>query len=187
MQQAIEAGRVVSAVLARAAEGRVVMCFFDTAPRLIDVTGATYERIQEVTAMVTAGGGTSIGCGLKALMDNEVEVDGIAVVSDAQENRAPLFVHAYSQYIERFGKDVPVYLYRVGPKYLADYGDLSRTMGSAGYDLQEFDLRNQQVDYTSLPNLVLTMRTNRYSLVQEIMDTPLLTLDQVFRTREEVA
>lgn len=184
MQTAIESGKMVSAVLARVAEGKTIMGFFDTAPRLIDATGHTYETIQKATSLIIANGGTSIGCALQALMDNGVEVDGVAVVSDAQENRTPFFTEVYARYCEKAGKEIPVYLYRVGPHYNQYSGDLdlAKSMKMAGYDLQEFDLRNQTVDYTSLPNLVLTMRTNRYSLVQEIMDTPLLTLDQVFRT-----
>jgi len=41
------------------------------------------------------------------------------------------------------------------------------------------------VDFYSLPNLVQTMRTNRYSLIEEIMETPLLTLEQAFAKFEE--
>jgi hypothetical protein len=37
-----------------------------------------------------------------------------------------------------------------------------------------------KIDYYSLPNIIPTMKTTRYSLVDEIMGTPLLTLKQVF-------
>ncbi len=45
----------------------------------------------------------------------------------------------------------------------------------AADDLQEFDL-GAGTDFYSLPNLIKTMRTNRYSLVDEILTSPLLTL-----------
>jgi len=51
-------------------------------------------------------------------------------------------------------------------------------MKNASQDLQVFDLP-ANLDYYSLPNLVATMRTNRYSLVDEIMAVPLATLASV--------
>ena len=44
---------------------------------------------------------------------------------------------------------------------------------------QIIDLREQKVDTYSLPNLVQSMRVSRHSLVDEILATPLLSLDQV--------
>jgi hypothetical protein len=51
-------------------------------------------------------------------------------------------------------------------------------MQQSGLDMQVFDLTGG-VDYYSLPNLIQTMRTNRYSLVDEIMSTKLLKLADV--------
>jgi hypothetical protein len=56
-------------------------------------------------------------------------------------------------------------------------------MNIAKIDMQVFDLRGG-IDYYSLPNLVATMRTNRYSLIDEVMAVPLLTLDKVFKNFE---
>ena len=53
-------------------------------------------------------------------------------------------------------------------------------LAKEGVDLSTFDLTGG-VDYYSLPNLVATMRTSKYSLVQEVMDTRLLKLSDVFR------
>jgi hypothetical protein len=52
--------------------------------------------------------------------------------------------------------------------------------------MQTFDLRDGKTDYYSIPNLVQTMRSNQYSLVDEIMATPLLSLSEVLKDAELV-
>lgn len=177
MQQAIETSRVVAATLARVAE-EVHLVFFDTSPRYIDATDKDYDKLLKETAAITANGGTSIGCGLAYIRERAIEIDGIAIVSDGAENNAPLFAREYDTYAAQFGKQVPVYLYRCRGEQ-SWMGDLADTMKKAGHDMHEFDLRGG-VDAYSLPNLIATMRSNRYSLVDEIMQTPLITLDSVF-------
>ena len=174
MSQAIEVARRVAATLAKMVKGKVWLTFFDTAPQTIDVTGAPLDVIQKATRYIQAGGGTSIGCGLARMLDERQEIDGIAIISDAQENEPPYFHDAYKRYTEMYGKEVPVYLYHCGSKD----GTLQRLMKNASQDLQVFDLP-ANLDYYSLPNLVATMRTNRYSLVDEIMAVPLATLTSV--------
>lgn len=180
MQDAIEATRQVAATLARMASGKVHLVFFDTAPRLVDATGKTYEALLAETKHVLANGGTSIGCGLQLALDRGLEVDGIAVVSDSAENNTPYFAQVYGRAVEAWGKAVPVYLYKMRGEATQK---LEITMEAAGHDLQIFDLRGG-VDYYSLPNLVQTMRTQRFGLVDEIMGVPLRKLDEVFRVRD---
>jgi hypothetical protein len=108
------------------------------------------------------------------MMESGVEVDGIAIVSDGGENNPPYFPQVYKVYTERIGKEVPVYLYHCD----GERNVLSLTMQQSGLDMQVFDLTGG-VDYYSLPNLIQTMRTNRYSLVDEIMSTKLLKLADV--------
>lgn len=184
MGVAIEQARQVASILARVAES-VHLVFFNTSPVKVDVTGKTYDEIKAITALVEAGGGTSIGCGLDMVKAMQIEVDGIAIISDAQENSTPWFYRVYQDYCAQIGKVVPVYLYRcnMGSQGWADH-DLARTMKDAKLDMQEFDLRGR-VDSYSLPNLVATMRSNKYSLVDEIMGTALLTLDGVFRQNRD--
>jgi hypothetical protein len=43
-----------------------------------------------------------------------------------------------------------------------------------------------EADYYSIPNMVQTMRTNRYSLIDEIMEVPLLKINDVLKLREAV-
>lgn len=177
MQHAIEAARHVAALLARVAQGKTHLVFFNTTPTYYDVTGMALDKITEITKREVANGGTGIGCGLKYMLEKKIEVDGIAVVTDGGENQPPAFREVHADYTAKFGKDVPVYYYKLR-------GDSNDTFHSNcernGLALQTFDL-TKGVDYHSLPNLIQTMRTNRFSLVDEIMEHPLLKLEDVFK------
>lgn len=176
MAHSIEMSRQVAGLLARVAEGNVHLVFFNTSPTYINATGKTYDELAKLTKREVAGGGTSIGCGLQYLLEQSVEVDGIAIVSDGAEHSAPHFHHVYAEYAAKFGKSIPVYLF-VCP---GEPNSLTGVCARAGLALQEFDL-TRGVDYYSLPNLIQTMRTNRFSLVDEILAQPLLRLEDVFK------
>lgn len=185
MGTAIEAARVLAAYLARVVKGKVHLVFFDTAPRYFDATGRTLERLNAETRGVSPSGGTSIGCGLDYALTRGLEFDGIAIVSDAAENSHPAFASVYAKVEDALGKTVPVYLYRLacGMPSHVDV-DLAESMRMSRHDLQEFDLSTGKVDYNSLPNLVVTMRTNKYSLADEILATPLMTVGEVLKRKE---
>jgi hypothetical protein len=161
--------------------GSVKLVFFDTMPRPLDVTGKSYDEILRITGAVRDHGGTSIGCGLDWAMKADFDASGIAIVSDGAENSPPFFAETLAKYQEKLGIDVPVYLYWMPCKDPSmphnDPRRLANTMEAAGLALDAFDLRGG-VDYYSLPNLAATMRANRYSLVEEIMSTPLLKFDE---------
>lgn len=180
MERAIEISRHVSATLAKMVKGRVWLVFFNTAPHTIDVTGAPLDVIQKATQYIRANGGTSIGCGLQRMLDSKEEIDGIAIVSDGDENTAPIFSQVYPKYAAFAGKEPTVYLYHCGSKHPG----LTVSMQRAGIDMQVFDIA-EGVDYYSVVNLVQTMRTNRYSLVDEVMSTKLLTLADVFESKRK--
>jgi hypothetical protein len=57
-------------------------------------------------------------------------------------------------------------------------------MQRAGLEMQTFDIRGG-TDYYSIPNLAQTMRTKTYGLVDEILATPLLTLNSVLKVSTE--
>jgi len=203
MSSTIEASRQVAATLARMVKGNVYLVFFDTSPRFINATGKTYDELLKETSKVRADGGTSIGVALQYLLDAKLEVDGIAVVSDAKENQNPAFTAVYARYAEFVGKQPPVYLYRCGPEYRSHLiprlrmlnatsfrfsgdMDLQDSMKLAELDLQEFVL-GDSIDHYALPNLVQTMRVNRYSILDEIMAVPLVTLKEVFKSERKEA
>lgn len=187
MKQAIEVATEVSATLAKMVKGKVWLVFFDVSPQTIEVTGKPLDEIKKLTRHIRAGGGTSIGCGLQRMLDAKEEVDGIAVVSDADENTTPYFADVYKKYSAWAGKDVPVYLYlcKAG-MYDMHATKLQDSMKRVGADIQVFDIQ-RGVDFYALPNLVQSMRTNRYSLIDEVMATPLLSLKDILKIdRKEV-
>lgn len=184
MVESMEAAKLVAATLAKVVSGEVRLVFFNTAPQNFDVSGKTFDEVKVMTQYVRAGGATSIGCGLKHALGTGFEPGGIAIVSDGAENTPPYFVDQYDGMVKKLEKDVPVYLYWVkcdSPNPLNNDPDrLRASMEKLGHEVEVFDIR-QGIDFYSLPNIVQTMRANRYSLIDEIMAVPLLTLDEVFQ------
>lgn len=177
MRDSIAAARKICAVLARAAKGRVHLVFFNGSPEYFDVTGADYDKILAITKRVTPGGGTHIGCGMQYLADRGIVVNGVAVVSDGGERGSPNFAVAYRQYEKKMDVSPTVYLYKVAGD---DPDWMSQMCRVEGVGVEVFDLTGGLDEY-SLPNLVATMRTSRFSLLDEINNTPLMRLSDVFK------
>lgn len=172
MAGAIEVAKGVAAILARIVKGSVYLVFFDSSPRFFDVTGKTVEEIRTITRMIKPEGSTSIGCGLQYIREKKLLVDGIAIVTDGGENCTPYFAPTYAGYTSDLGVEPTIYVY--GTCNAADL-----FVRKHGLDCQTFDIGSGKIDYYSLPNLVQTMRVGRYSLLDEVLATELLTLDEV--------
>lgn len=201
MGEAIETGRQVASLLAKMVRGEVHLVFFDVAPRYINATGKDYDRLLEETRRLAADGGTSIGCGLRYVMEAGFNVDGIAIISDACENEAPLFADVYRQLAKKLDREPPVYLYKITPdmreqiaafarakglhpsRVLPEQDSLTPSMTRGGFEMSTYEL-GASVDYYSLPNIVQTMRVRRYTLFDEILATPLLTMEQALKRKE---
>jgi hypothetical protein len=182
MRTAIEVARKVASIIARQVKGSVHLVFFDTKPRYINVTGKSYEDIYNETKRITADGGTSIGCGLKMIQDKNIIVNGIAICSDGGDNTVPYFHSQYNDYCDKMGMEPTVYLFHVPGDWNALEDEWYSAKDRIRYHtpLEIFEL-GHSVDYYALPQLALTMRTSAYSLVEEIMDTKLLTFNDVFK------
>ena len=101
----------------------------------------------------------------------------------------PMFAQAYRSYADHLGKEPTVYHYWLKGDLRAvlvaqrGFGlgrdavnELEPNAKRAGITVDTFDLTEHETDYYSLPNLVATMRVNRFSLADEVMATPLLTV-----------
>lgn len=179
MQETIELARKIAALIAERVSGKVYLVFFNTAPVLIDVTGKTYEEILAATRRLSAHGMTSIGCGVDYLRSRKLPVQGIVIASDGGENSAPFFADAFERYKKELEADPTLYFFHVA-------GDEDRLTGNCravGIQLERFEM-GASVDYYSLPNMIPTLRANRYALFDEIMEVPLLTINQVFSNVE---
>lgn len=179
MHQAIDTTRLVAGTLARMVKGNVHVVWVDESPRYYNATGKTYDEIIAETSGVVAGGNTCLGCGIASINEKGIEVDGITLVSDGGENRQPLFSKAYADYAKKIGKEPPVYFY----KLRGDPDRVSVGMEDAGIEMTTNDLTNMKIDYYSMPNLIKTMSTKRYGLVDTVLDTPLLKVKDVIKTK----
>jgi len=175
MSKSIETSRHVAALLAQQVKGRVHLVFFDTHAYHMDVTGMTYAQIVEMTRRVQADGGTSMGVPLEYLAARGAAVNGIAVCSDGGHRHYTSFEAAYTAYCEQLGVHPTVYLFHVpgDPNYMVAGCE------RAGIPVQVFEL-GRTPDYYALPELVRVMRSDRFSLLDEILAVPLRTLDSVF-------
>lgn len=178
MEDGVAKAVEVAAVLARLVRGRVILGFFNDTLVTYDVTGKSLAEIQKETRFVKAGGsGTRAYVGLDWLMENKIAVGGIAIVGDGGENKEREFGEYYARYAKMIGSEPSVYFFKLKPGggYAAGHSD---TLTGQVAHMQTFDIR-AGVDYTSLPNLVQMMRVGRYSLLDEVMNTKLATLDEV--------
>lgn len=175
MQESMKLGREIAALLAQQVKGKIYLIFFNVAPAFVDVTGLTLDQINKATRHFNANGGTSIGCGIDYLRDMGTIVNGITIVSDGGDNTTPLFADAYKRYTEKMDIEPTIYFYRLQGE--ADV--LSNLCRKEKIQTEKFDL-SEGVDYYSIPSLVKTMRTSRYSLLDEIMNTKLFTFKTIF-------
>lgn len=187
MSACIGAACQVAGTLSKLVKGKVYLVFFDIQPYFIEVTGKSYEEILRDTRMISAAGGTSIGCGLQYLLDRNIKVQGIAIVSDARENSAPFFADRYTRYVQVTGEEPAVYLYRYGGYQPVTQRfstgqvdiDLRDRMAQAGLQLAEFDVATT-TDHYAIPNMARSMTTKHYGLIDQVMNSKLITLDMVF-------
>ncbi|KKN46568.1 hypothetical protein LCGC14_0671640 [marine sediment metagenome] len=175
MGTSIEVAKQIASLIAQQVKGSVHLVFFDTSPTYYDVTNKTLDEIQAMTSRIQAIGGTSIGCGLDLIYNKGIIINGIAICSDGGDNTKSEFHQSYPKYAAKFGMEPTVYHFYVP----GDQDALTANCNNARILVERFDL-GQNVDYVSLPQIILTMRENRYQLVQEILDVPLLTLNEVF-------
>ena len=176
MTSSIVVARNVASLIAQQVKGKVYLVFFNTSPMNFDVTGKNLEQITEMTRRLVATGGTSVGCGLDLLYEKGILINGIAICSDGGDNTIPYFHEAYGRYIKKFGMEPPVYLFHVP----GDADLLSGFCDRVGILIEKFQL-GRDVDFYSLPNIVKTLRTSRYTLIEEIMEMSLLGFTDVFK------
>lgn len=180
MRESIEATRFIAAHLARMAE-EVHLIFFDSQPHYKALgAGATLEEIKELTKHVRGSGGTDCFVGLTYLGVKGIEVDGVVVISDGGHNYHYTLSRQWKDYCTRFAKEPTLYFFKVKG---SDPDVFSPTLQAEGIGFEMFDL-TKGVDYYSLPNVLATLNTRRWSLLDQIMETPLKTLDEVFSHAE---
>jgi len=178
MEKGIELAKMIAGLIAQQVKGKVHLVFFNDQPTYFDVSGMDYAEICEITKRQRADGMTSVGVGLDYLIKKGEIINGIAIATDGAENRSPLFHDAYRKYANLHGMEPPVYIFEIKSGMWGCSNTVTPCCERAGILAETFNMEN--VDFYSLPNVIKTMRTSRYTLVEEIMEVPLLTFEDVF-------
>lgn len=171
MENAIEVGKRLAAMISGITEADLFVFAFDTVPYPVQAKGKELSDWERAFQHINAGGGTCIGCGLEALRLKKQMVEQIIIVTDEGENSAPYFADAYEAYKRDLAAIPNVIIVRVG--HSSDW--VERGLKQKQIPVDTFTFAG---DYYSLPNLVpLLSRPSRLELLMEILDTPLPVRD----------
>ncbi|HEX4592065.1 MAG TPA: hypothetical protein VH120_19180, partial [Gemmataceae bacterium] len=164
MEQAIELGKRLGALISAVCEKDLFVYAFDTMAYPIERAGDDLASWEKALKGITAGGGTSCGVPFDYMSRKRQYVEQVIVVSDEGENTAPFFVPALVKYREEIRADPNVCFVRT-PGAVTLLEDQCR---QAGVLCDAFQFTG---DYYSLPNLVpLLSRPSKLELLMEIMD-----------------
>lgn len=167
MEQAIEVAKRLGSMVAGIMEAPLHVFAFDTLAYPIAAAGAELKAWEKAFAGIKAGGGTSCGVAVDAMIRKGIAVEQIVMVTDEGENTAPLFVPTLQKYRETLKADPSVVFVKVG----AAGNHLEKLCLAAGIAVDAFEFRG---DYYSLPNLIpILQKPSKLELLIEIMDTAL--------------
>lgn len=167
MTSAIEVGKHIASLISGITDAPLYVYAFDTMPFRIRAKGTELSDWEQAFKGIHAGGCTSIGVPLAAMRANKVAVEQIIIVTDEQENTAPLFAPTLQTYSRELGVAPNVVIIRVG--HAAD--SIETQLQKNNVQVETFTFRG---DYYALPNLATMLaRPSRLELLMEIMETPL--------------
>ncbi|HUG90754.1 MAG TPA: hypothetical protein VML55_07980 [Planctomycetaceae bacterium] len=167
MEQAIELGKRIGAMVSAICEKELYVYAFDTMAYEVPAQGGDMAAWERAFRGIRAGGGTSCGVALAYLRKKKHYVEQIVLVTDEGENTPPLFLDELRQYREELKADPGVCIVRTsgGQPYL------ERQCRQAGVLVDVFQFSG---DYYALPNLVpMLTRPSKLELLMEIMEYPL--------------
>jgi hypothetical protein len=167
MELAIELGKRIGAMISAICEKELYVYAFDTMAYPIERAGDSLAAWEKALRGINASGSTSCGVALDYLTRKRQYVEQIIVVTDEEENTAPLFVDALKKYRETLPADPNVCFVRTpGAR---DQLEVQCRQAGIAYDTFQFT-----GDYYALPNLVsLVSRPSKLELLMEIMEYPL--------------
>ena len=169
MNLAIELGKQIGALVSTVSAQALYVYAFDTVAYPIEAKGTDLAAWEKALKGISAGGSTSCGVALEVMRRKKQYVEQIIMVTDEEENTAPLFVETLKKYREEVKADPNVCFVRTpGARTLLE--DQCR---AAGISADAFQFEG---DYYALPNLVpLLSRPSKLDLLMEILEYPLPT------------
>jgi hypothetical protein len=167
MQQAIEIGKQIGAMIAGICQAPLYAYAFDSMGYPIEVAGPSLAGWERALLGIQAGGTTACGVAVEMMRRKGQVVEQIILVTDEGENAHPKFVDALQQYRQELETDPHV----VFVKTVQAVERLERECRSAGIS---YDAYHFTGDYYALPNLLpLLTRPSRLDLLLDIMAHPL--------------
>jgi len=167
LQQAIEIGKRLAAMVSAITEAELLVYTFDSLAFSVEAQGDKVADWERAFAQFTANGCTSCGVALATMRMRAQRVEQIVIVTDEEENTAPYFSDEFRLYSQFLGYQPALTLVKVGNAT----GQLEKQLKTNQVPYQTFHF---QGDYYSLPNLIpLLSRPGRLDLLLEILATPL--------------
>jgi hypothetical protein len=170
MENAIEVGKRIAAMISGIAEEGLTVYAFDSAPYPVKPAeggGSELSHWERAFQYIRAGGNTSIGAPLEAMRLRKQEAEQVILVTDEQENTPPYFAEVYEAYRRDLNLTPNVVIVKVG--HASEWVERKLKEKQAQVDTFTF-----AGDYYSLPNLIpLLTRPSRLELLMEILETPL--------------
>lgn len=167
MQEAIELGKRIGAIVSTICESDLFVYAFDSMAHEINSRGQDLADWERAFLGITAAGATSCGVALKYLERKKQYIEQIVLITDEQQNTPPLFVPALREYSTALKANPSVVIVRTpgGANFV------EKQCRQEGIQVDVFQFNG---DYYSLPNLVpMLARSSRLELLMEIMDYPL--------------
>jgi len=178
MYESIKISKQLSALLAERVSGEVFLTMFNHMPFNFKITGMSLHQIEGLLKGMHPSGGTSIGCGLVPYVANKINLDGIVIISDGGQRHREEFWDILKLYEATVGFVPALYLLHVP----GDPNILLQTKPS-NRELEVFEFE-RDFDYYSLPNVIKLIKPNTFQLLNEVLETPLLTLSEALRRKE---
>lgn len=191
MGQAIELGKQLGAAIGQAAGPNFAACYlFDHHPVRVRWTNAdgdmgSFAAWNKKLAMFRCGGMTNLGGVLRSMINENVRVEQIVIITDEGENGRPKFYELLLEYKAKFGIMPDIVIMRMGRHAEYNRGHVAKSCEQVGATVTSMDVA--EIDKISLPNLIqLLSKKSIFDLVQEILQLPLPTKQDWFDKQEAI-
>lgn len=167
MNQAIELGKQIGAMISAIMDAPLFVYAFDTMAYPIKAQGADLKAWDNALRGINANGGTSCGVALEYMIKAKESAENIILITDEGENQSPNFVPTFKKYREAMKVDPTVCIVKV-------QGSSNLLEQQAQRDNITVDAWQFSGDYYSLPNLIPYLtKPSKLDLLMEIMTYPL--------------
>jgi hypothetical protein len=167
MQQAIEVGKQLSAIVAPICDADLFVYAFDTIAYPIVAKGTELSDWERAFKGIKAYGGTSCGVAMDMMRRKKQLVEQLILITDQGENARPYLHETMTAYHQEMGVLPTVMILNVG--WVSPVVEASLTRNNIEWDVYTFN-----GDYYSLPSLLpMLAGGTRLELLMEILAYPL--------------